>query len=135
MSTIEQKLSSRDALLKAATELFSSRGYDAVSTRELAESAGVNLAAIKYHFGSKANLFVEAVKSMMCGSGCEHSKVLQEISAETPSAAAKILCQFIESFMGYLLKPVGPQACRIMFREIFPEVPPTQNTMRRLSPL
>ena len=64
MNDIDKKTSARKALILAAQKLFTEKGYAVVSTRELAEEANVNLGAIQYHFGSKANLFVEAVQSM-----------------------------------------------------------------------
>lgn len=51
----------RNRLLDAAEELFADRGYHAVSMRDIARSARVNLAAAGYHYGSKENLFVEAI--------------------------------------------------------------------------
>jgi AcrR family transcriptional regulator len=46
----------RDRLLDAAEQLFAQRGLDAVSVRDITESAGANTAAIHYHFGSKHDL-------------------------------------------------------------------------------
>jgi len=37
-------------------DLFGGRGYDMVTTRELAEHAGVNLGLIAYYFGDKSGL-------------------------------------------------------------------------------
>ena len=54
-------MSSRDRLLKVALELFSHKGFEAVSVRDIAEAAGVNLAAISYHFGGKAGLYRAAL--------------------------------------------------------------------------
>jgi AcrR family transcriptional regulator len=51
----------RNRLLDAAEELFADRGYHAVSMRDIARRACVNLAAAGYHYGSKENLFVEAL--------------------------------------------------------------------------
>ncbi len=51
----------RARLLDAAEALFADRGYHAVSVRDIAKRACVNLAAAGYHFGSKENLFVEAL--------------------------------------------------------------------------
>lgn len=44
----------REALIEAAKTLFIEKGYDGVSTREVAEAAGVNLGAIQYYFGSQS---------------------------------------------------------------------------------
>ena len=42
---------------KAAEELFSICGYERTSLRQITQKAGVNLAAVNYHFGSKESLF------------------------------------------------------------------------------
>jgi AcrR family transcriptional regulator len=47
-------------MLQAAADLFVEKGIDKVSVRELTARAGVNLAAVSYHFGSKEGL-AEAV--------------------------------------------------------------------------
>lgn len=47
----------RTRLIAAATPLFADKGFAAVSIRELAREAGVNVAAISYHFGGKEALY------------------------------------------------------------------------------
>lgn len=54
---------SREALLRAATELFSERGYDRTTIREIGERAGVDPALIARYFGSKPLLYVEVLKA------------------------------------------------------------------------
>lgn len=48
---------SRERLMHAALQLFAHQGYAKTSTREIAEAAGTNLAAISYYFGDKAGLY------------------------------------------------------------------------------
>ena len=48
---------SRARILDAAGRLFADRSFDGVSVREIAREAGVNGAAINYHFGSKEALY------------------------------------------------------------------------------
>jgi AcrR family transcriptional regulator len=50
----------RARLLRAALGLFSQQGFARTSTREIAEAAQVNIAAISYHFGDKAGLYKAA---------------------------------------------------------------------------
>jgi AcrR family transcriptional regulator len=49
---------SRDEILKAATELFSNRGFHETSMAEVARAAGVSKALIFWHFKTKEELFV-----------------------------------------------------------------------------
>lgn len=51
----------RRRILKTAIEAFAAEGYQGVSTRQLAEQAGVNLPAIQYYFGSKEGLYRAAI--------------------------------------------------------------------------
>jgi TetR/AcrR family transcriptional regulator len=47
----------KDELLRSATKLFSTKGFEETSLRKIAADANVNMALIKYHFGSKMNLW------------------------------------------------------------------------------
>lgn len=47
-----------ERILQAADRLFGEKGFDAASTREIAERSGVNKALIHYHFRSKEGLFL-----------------------------------------------------------------------------
>ena len=47
----------REALLKAAARIFGQAGFDAASTRGIAQAAGANQAMIAYHFGGKEGLY------------------------------------------------------------------------------
>lgn len=49
--------SAREKLLVTALELFGQYGFEGVSTRKLAERAGVNLQAINYYFVNKRGLY------------------------------------------------------------------------------
>jgi AcrR family transcriptional regulator len=46
-------------LLDSAEVLFSQKGFDGTSVRDIAESAGINTAMISYYFGSKEKLMEE----------------------------------------------------------------------------
>ncbi len=54
--------STRERLLRAATELFAARGYHAASVRDLCDSARANPGAVSYHFGGKRYLYRAAVR-------------------------------------------------------------------------
>ena len=48
---------SRERLLQAGLRLFANQGFSKTSTRELAEAACVNVAAISYYYGDKQGLY------------------------------------------------------------------------------
>ncbi|KZC15728.1 TetR family transcriptional regulator [Rhodanobacter sp. FW510-R12] len=54
--------STKERILGAAELLFAQRGFDGASLRQLTAAAGVNLAAVNYHFGSKEKLVEEVFR-------------------------------------------------------------------------
>lgn len=55
----------RERLLHATVELMAEIGVDRVRTRSIAERAGVNPALVHYHFGSVADLVMEAAQDAL----------------------------------------------------------------------
>jgi AcrR family transcriptional regulator len=54
---VDQADATRNALIAAARELFTERGYAATSTNEIVERAGVTRGALYHHFPAKHDLF------------------------------------------------------------------------------
>jgi AcrR family transcriptional regulator len=55
----------REQILSCARRLFSERHYGAVSMGEVAEAAGVTRGLLHHYFGSKRDLYLEVVRSML----------------------------------------------------------------------
>ncbi|WP_371785757.1 TetR/AcrR family transcriptional regulator [Streptosporangium subroseum] len=51
----------REAILRSAVAAFTRSGYDGVGVREIAQGAGVTAMLVNRYFGSKEQLFAEAV--------------------------------------------------------------------------
>jgi AcrR family transcriptional regulator len=49
-------IETRQKILDTAEQLFAANGYEATSLRQVIAAAGVNLAAVHYHFGAKQDL-------------------------------------------------------------------------------
>lgn len=61
----ELRVSPKDtrlALINAAIEVFGAFGYNGATTRQIAKTAGVNLAAIPYYFGGKEDLYLAVIE-------------------------------------------------------------------------
>ncbi len=56
------RAAAQEALLDAAERLLASVGYAGVTTRRLAEEAGINHGLVHYYFGSNENLLVQALE-------------------------------------------------------------------------
>jgi len=52
----------REAILAAGRERFAEQGYERVRMRDVAMDAGVDVALVTYHFGSKDGLFAAALE-------------------------------------------------------------------------
>lgn len=70
-------------ILAAAEALFRERGYNAVTTRDIARAADVNLGLIPYYFGSKDKLGIAIVKG---ANDRWYSQVFEKVAAELGSA-------------------------------------------------
>lgn len=60
LSAGEHKTRSR--ILEAAGRLFSHKGYERTTAREICTLARVNPAAVNYHFGGKRQLYLEVIR-------------------------------------------------------------------------
>jgi AcrR family transcriptional regulator len=57
VSRVRYNVDTPERIVKAATCLFARHGYRAVALKDVASEAGVNGAAVNYHFGDKAGLY------------------------------------------------------------------------------
>ncbi len=118
----------RQTILDAAETLFAEQGYAATSMRQLTSAAGVNLAAVSYHFGGKEEL-TKAVLARRIEP--INAARLQRLAALTPDRAT--VPEILRAFLEPPLRAVGPDpsggpgeaqaACR-MFGRISTEQPP-----------
>lgn len=58
-----QDLDIHERLLHAASELFARTGFRGATVRDIAQSAGANVAAANYHFGSKEALYLDVLRT------------------------------------------------------------------------
>lgn len=55
----------REKILTSALELFSQRGFEGASIRDIAEKAGINKSLVHYHFRSKSDVLVELARGFL----------------------------------------------------------------------
>ena len=111
------------ALIRAAGEMFADHGYDGVSTRAIAEKAGVNLGGIHYHFGGKERLYIATFEYAIRQEGNLPS--LKEMIEEDPSrlaspeSAATLLTEYTyETMRAFLAQDESSWQRRLVVRHI-----------------
>ncbi len=87
-------------ILDAAEALFMEHGFEATSLRSITATAGVNLAAVNYHFGSKEELFQAVLTRRLDPMNQARVALLDRLEAE--AGAGPLAC---ERILGALLTP------------------------------
>lgn len=87
-------------LLETAERLFAEKGFGNVSLREITREAQVNVAAVKYHFGSKDELITELEKRLTEPVNNERLARLDELEKSGDLALRSLLHAFMEPLMG-----------------------------------
>ncbi len=72
----------RKRLLASAERLFAEKGYESVSVRDIASDAGVNLAAINYHFQGKSNLYAAVLERRLSPKREKFLAAIEKVTAE-----------------------------------------------------
>ncbi|TDD55219.1 TetR/AcrR family transcriptional regulator [Saccharopolyspora elongata] len=97
-TSVERGRDVRRRLLRAAVELIPELGWNAVSTRSVAERAGVTPGLVHYHFSSLQALLREAVVDAM---STELSSVLPALEqAEDLAAGLDMLVSRLDAYDG-----------------------------------
>lgn len=89
----------RTQLLDAAERLFAERGFRGTSVRAITDLAGANLAAVGYHFGSKAELLSAVVRRVVEPINAAQCAGLDRLLARTPDPT---VADLVEAFAGPL---------------------------------
>jgi AcrR family transcriptional regulator len=112
---VRRRLSAPDrraAILDAALEVFSGRGYHAASIDEIAQQAGISKALIYEHFPSKKDLHASLLE--------RHTQEIFERLAEsaaTPDPGEVRLRAGVDAFLKWV--ETHPRAFRLLFRDNF----------------
>ncbi|MBA3032256.1 MAG: TetR family transcriptional regulator [Gammaproteobacteria bacterium] len=97
-----RSVDTRERILDAAERLFTENGFDGTSMRQITGAAGVNLASVNYHFGSKEALMREVFRRRLAWLNTERLRVLDEMEKKAGDKPLKP-SQIVEGFFGTLL--------------------------------
>jgi AcrR family transcriptional regulator len=110
-------IETQDKILDTAERLFGDHGYAGTSLRQIIANAGVNLAAIHYHFGNKDELLDHLVKRKAAPVNQERLALLDRYEAEAGSAPVPVE-KLLNAFLEPPLKRVkeNPEFAKLMGR-------------------
>jgi AcrR family transcriptional regulator len=95
----------RMQILDAAERLFAERGFRGTSIRAITDLAGANLAAVGYHFGSKAELLAAVARRVVEPINAAQSAGLDRLLARGPDPT---VAELVEAFAGPLFDEMPP---------------------------
>src|SRR5689334_19919887 len=107
-------------LIRAAEDLFATRGIDAVSLREITSAAGVrNATALQYHFGDREGLLKAVLRKHYDDVEARRHALLDAYEAngasQGPEALRTLVAAFVAPAASKLADPDGGRAfLRIM---------------------
>ena len=113
-------------LIIAAGEIFADHGFEGASIRAIAEKAGANIAAINYHFGSKKNLYKEAIlySHQIAGKISDFLSLEDEGIFRTRKATKEALRKIIRRDFNMFFSPEFPAwTGRLILRGLFDSHP------------
>jgi AcrR family transcriptional regulator len=84
-------------ILESANKLFANYGFDGTSIRDIAKEAGVNLAAVNYHFKNKNNLYCEIFDLNCCEFEKNFMSILDSEEMSTEDFAVTAFKHFLDN--------------------------------------
>lgn len=80
----------KERILDAAESLFARQGFAAASLRQITADAGVNLAAVNYHFQSKEALFMAVIKRKIEPINARRLVLLDGLESQLPEVVPSL---------------------------------------------
>lgn len=101
----------RITLIESAIRLFAERGYDAVSTRDIADLAAANIGSIAYHFGGKPGLRLACAEHVIANiSATVGPAFLRPLPPLTPDQALEMIERMMGVFTNFWMVSEGSQS-------------------------
>ena len=105
MKKAEQSEATRTALLQAACELFTERGYADTATEDIAQRAGVTRGALYYQFRDKAGLFYAVLEGISLGTNEKVASAIQSDQGEQGDLWDQIVRAGVEAYLDACMDP------------------------------
>ena len=105
----------KERILDTAERLFADHGFPATSLRDITQEAGVNLAAVNYHFGGKEGLLIEVLERKIAPvnrSRLAQLETLETAAGSDPVPTEHLVRAFVTPLCESWCKQVSVPKCR-----------------------
>jgi AcrR family transcriptional regulator len=106
----------KERILTAAEVLFAQRGFDGASLRQLTAAAGVNLAAVNYHFGSKERLVEQVFRRRLDALNTRRLAALAKVTGAPGTTLEDVLDAYIRPALDLSHDDNGALFMRVLAR-------------------
>jgi TetR/AcrR family transcriptional regulator, regulator of cefoperazone and chloramphenicol sensitivity len=120
----QPELDAKQRLIEAGLEIFGAYNLEGATTRQLAQRAGVNQAAIPYYFGGKEGLYLAVIRYMLQHKGAQVLPVAERIRRKitgrqlAPEEALALIRTLFSTIVSVLLQDQATTTwARIIVRE------------------
>ncbi|MGI4856385.1 MAG: CerR family C-terminal domain-containing protein [Janthinobacterium lividum] len=114
----------RQRIIDAAVGVFGERGFDAATTREIAQRAEVNPPALQYYFENKEGLYRACADHIASESSARFEPVIGHVmqaleDGAQGDAAVELFCLLQDAIIEHLLGGSGDRRSQNLFKHLF----------------
>lgn len=119
----QEKLSTKEKMLLAGIRLFSDHGFEATTTRMLADAVGSNNAVVYSHFGTKENFYSEVLNAVAESIQTTFQPLQDEITGSRnagpfyPNAAWFYIEKYVDMYIDIIKNPDNNRILYLLLHE------------------
>lgn len=111
----------RQNIIKAAAAIFARDGYDATTTRAIADEAGANLGLIAYHFRNKLGLYLAVFEEIAMVGQARIESLISKIPHETENHPPEVYIEILGGFSDMMIETLAAHDSVVFARLILRE--------------
>lgn len=119
----KKECSTKEKLIREGIRLFSKYGFEATTTRMLADAVGANNAAVYFHFGNKENLYAEILTTVADYMKVMYQPLHDEIQAKRQNSplssyeAWLFIEKYVDLYISIIKNPTNSTVLYLLIHE------------------